>query len=247
MKLLSIYILAKIHKISFRQNILRYFLWSAFFTGMDAGLLILHIPYHYYVLLTIFILTPFHLYLCIRPVERKNIIMLLLEAFLVVVLLNGMAEVMNGIFRYHIPVIPLLFLAALCEEMLRSLWNRQKACLELIYEVELVAGQKNRRWTGYYDTGNQLMTKTNQPVHIVSSDVIQSLSLSPVGEITFDTISQKNNKTDLYLVDKMIIYENHEIYQEDYCMLALCQEIFRGKDYQIILNRDCKGKNYVKN
>ena len=123
-----------------------------------------------------------------------------------------------------------------------------------IFQVELICLDKKVQVKGFYDSGNRLKDPyTGKGVHIVSEQLIRKFKIQEIRTqnmetnpeeikrvyIPYQSLGNEAGLLEVYYIDELVIDgEKERIYIHN-CPLGVTKDnLFEGKEYEIILNEE---------
>lgn len=159
-----------------------------------------------------------------------------------VVLINGIIEALWN--RFGSEGNYFLMILAACMIVLAgvNVWQYHHQIKKGILSVEIVNGNKKCMVRALYDTGNHLCDPyTGKGVHIISDQVLKKLGCEQFQAvwIPYQALGNESGMLEAYYVEKMTVeVEKGEICLEK-CPLGVTKEdLFKGKEYELILNEE---------
>jgi len=111
-----------------------------------------------------------------------------------------------------------------------------------IFQIEICHQEKRMVTYGFYDSGNRLIdTYTGKGVHIVSQKIFQTLGLEDEATVLlpYQALGNEMGIIEVKYVDEMMIEGEKQSIQLRKCPLGVTKDnLFEGKQYQIILNEE---------
>lgn len=174
--------------------------------------------------------------------QREVIGKALVCSYFYVIFLNGVIEAVwnnvggKGYFSVFV-IGGVLFGGAVVLAFLRR-WKVRKG----IYEVNILKVKDSWKLKGFYDSGNQLRDPyTGKGVHIISEDVAKRILFSKEGGvwIPYYTVGNPQGLIEVHYVEQLEICKGKDkVIQKHVPLAVTTNEIFVGKDYEIIINED---------
>lgn len=211
--------------------------------GTVAGILLFFLltDYGIYTMLIHFLVNPCMVYLAFREKSGRGFMEDWGVTYLAVLLTGGVMQwIYQTMFggRYRMAAMLLTVLPGLIGA---AVFRRRRMMGNNNCEVRLVCGEQSVLLYAYYDTGNLLTDPyTRLPVSIVSWEAAGSLfnKKAPAGRlIPYVSMGEEHGLLEAYTIDKMLVYRGKHERTIAPAVIGMAKEqLFTGKEYQMILN-----------
>ncbi len=213
--------------------------------GGVLGIIVLLVFQSYYVFLGVqyLLVLPLMMLLTFGRDSIRTFLKRYTASFAAAVLLGGLVHALENVAG--IAQIP--FLGCICgfliaEGLIRQS-VRQRQLQRLLIPVSLTHRGRCISCLGLMDTGNLLHEPyAGRPVHMLCTSVMSELPMERndfLGLVPCQTISAADGLLEIYQIEKLCITRDGQMHQIDSAVIARAQkELFRGKEYGIILNSE---------
>ncbi len=166
----------------------------------------------------------------------------IVTGYFFVIVINGVLEILWNTFGDSGNYI--FFLCVACGSVYAGvrLWISYSKMRKGIFPIEIQHAEERIFTYGFYDSGNHLKDPyTGKGVHIISGRLLKQLPILPEKKVCvpFQALGENDGLIDVYYLDTIHIYlQSKEIIQQKVPMGITQEELFHGKQYEIILNED---------
>ena len=179
--------------------------------------------------------------------EKKGQIRVIVSGYFFTILINGILEVLwNQFGEVGGYICFVLFSCGVVIVGVR-IWRNYTKMQKGIFQVQLRHQGKQIQTSGFYDSGNRLRDPyTKKGVHIVSGQILFMLITTSDKEIIekpvyipYQSLGNENGMLEVYYIDELIIEgEKGRSIIENYPVGVTKDNLFEGKNYEIILNEE---------
>lgn len=169
-----------------------------------------------------------------------QIVRLIISGYFFVMLINAVLEFLCNYLGTAGNYIVLLSASSMGVFIGVRMYQNYKRIQKGIYPVELNYGGKRILTHGFYDSGNHLKDPyTGKGVHIISDKLLSQLSVKTQKEvyIPYQSLGKEQGIIRAYYLDYIRIQKEQDVAEEwEVPVGAANENLFEGKQYQIILN-----------
>ncbi len=93
---------------------------------------------------------------------------------------------------------------------------------------------------GFYDSGNKLKDSySNKGVHIIAQDKLATLEVEAPVYVPYHSLGNETGMLTVYYIDEFIVEGEQKRIKIQNCPFGVTKDnLFEGKNYQIILNEE---------
>lgn len=224
-----------------KKRIFRYLLGSAISSFLGCILFLQMRDYELYLLCIHFIVNPGMTLFCFFPAEKRIYVKAFCLMYFVIFLLGGSFQWMHVTVAGGRCYELCLLLMAVPIWVFLYIIRRKRKNVPGFYQVFITQRGKSVMVKALYDTGNGLIDPyIGEPVHVIASDVFEKLGgkkENKVRLIPFSSVGCQNGMLEAFTVELVKIECVDKSVELPEAVLAVAdEEVFRGRDYQMILN-----------
>ncbi len=229
-----------------RKRLFLHSFWKAFLIAALGGmgetiLLCITSNYRLFLVLSHVIVIPCMVFAFFGKSHMKLFLQNIILCYAFTFFLGGVITTLENTFRIHqIPILTVIFGIILAEGLIRYSYRIIKK-QKKIFPVKLRHGDSEVSCDGFWDSGNLLVEPyQKRPVHIVSKDIKERLSLEDkdyIGVIPFRTLGMEYGSIEIFQIDHLFVYEMKKLYAKEQIVVAVANdELFLGKSYRMIFH-----------
>lgn len=204
--------------------------------------------YSIYVVLVFFIQIPFMTGFVLGK-EKKRSLHIMLNGYFFMILVNGVLEALWNYFGEYGSFLFFLLFSCSTVVVAVRIWRNYNQMQKGIFSVELLHGGNRIQEKALYDSGNHLKDPyTGDGVHIISGTTADKLGIGrkemtnvdsyPV-YVPFQALGIEKGVLEVYYIEALIVEGEKGRITIQNCPLGVTKEnLFEGKNYQIILNEE---------
>ena len=224
-----------------KKRIARYLLGCAISSFLGCILFLQLGNYDLYLLCVHFIVNPGMVWFCFFPAGKRIYGKAFCLMYFVILLLGGSLQWMYGtVTKGHCYELCLLLMVVPVMVFLFII-RKKRRIVPRFYEAEIVQQGRKVRVRALYDTGNSLTDPyIGKPVHVIAADVFEKLGgkkENSVRLVPFSSVGCESGMLEAFTVELLRVESpNGEIEIAGAVLAAAEERVFRGRDYQMILN-----------
>ena len=236
----------KHHAIKWNKNMLvKIIVLSCLATMIEIIMLFTNVKYECLRILFVLFEVPIILRILLPKTDCK-LFKLCLIAYFYLMLVNGAVELLWNWLGKNANYIYILILACGVVIVGVRMYSNYLKMQKGVYEVTLLHKENTLQANGFYDSGNCLKDPyTGLGVHIVSEDALNRLgvidekeTITPV-YVTYQALGNSFGMIEVYYLDEIRIHgEKDCLIQKKYPVGVAKDNLFNGKNYEIILNEE---------
>lgn len=170
--------------------------------------------------------------------EKQGMMRIIISGYFFTILINGILEVLWNCFGEYGGY--LFFLLFSCGAVIVGvrIWRNYTSMQKGIFTVELSHQGKNIRTQAFYDSGNRLKDPyTGMGVHIIPKKLFD-IQIQSV-YIPYQSLGNEQDLLEVYYIDELIIEGEQGRITIQNCPMGVTKDnLFEGKNYEIILNEE---------
>ena len=172
--------------------------------------------------------------------ERVSLYKYILTGYFFTILINSVLEALWNQFGEKGGYIFCLLFSCGVVIVGARIWFNYKKMQKGIFTVELVHEGIIEPIKGFYDSGNKLKdVYTKKGVHIVSKELLERMKIGTPVFVPYQSLGNESGMLEVYYIDELIIGAEKERIHIANCPLGVTKDnLFKGKNYQIILNEE---------
>lgn len=180
------------------------------------------------------------MFILITRKERMPLYKVILMGYFFTMLINSVLEALWNLFGENGSFIFCLLFSCGAVIVGGRIWFNYKKMQKGIFSAELVHDGITEPIKGFYDSGNKLKdVYTKKGVHIVSKEVLERMKMSNPVLIPYQSLGNETGMLEVYYIEELIIEGESQKIHIHNCPLGVTKDnLFEGKNYQIILNEE---------